>query len=47
VLVLHEIIYNAAKNKHVYKNLSRQIVPQFTCWGLKHNHTKVNKPLSV
>jgi len=41
--VLHEIIYNAAKTKDVYKNYSRQIVPQFTFWGLKHNHMKVNK----
>jgi len=44
---MHEIIYNATKNKHVYKNYSRQIVAQFTFWGLKHNHTKVKKPLSV
>jgi len=41
----NEILYNAAKNKHVYKNYSRQTVPLFTFWGLKHNHTKVNKPL--
>jgi len=41
----HEIMYNAAKNKHVYTNYSRQTVPLFTFWGLKHNHTKVNKPL--
>ena len=47
MLVLHEIIYNAAKNKHVYNNYSRQIVPEFTFWDLKDNHTKVNKPLSV
>jgi len=45
--MLHEIIYNAAKNKHVYNNYSLQIVPQFTFWDLKHNYTKVNKPLSV
>ena len=38
---------NAAKNKHVYKNYSRQIVPLFTFWGLKHNHNKVNKPVSM
>jgi len=40
VLVLHEIIYNAAKNKHIYKNYSCQIVPQITFWCLKHTHTK-------
>ena len=47
LLVLHEIIYNATENKHVYKTYSRQTVPLFTFWGLKHNHTKVNKPPSL
>ena len=29
VLVLHDIIYIAAKNKHVYRNFSRQTVQRF------------------
>jgi len=40
-------MYNAVKNNHVYKNYSRQTVPLFTFWDLKHNHTKVNTPLSL
>jgi len=47
VLVLHEIIYNAANWKHVYKHESHQMCPQFKFWGQKHNQTKVNNPLSV
>jgi len=37
MLVLHELIYNAAR-------ISELITPNCsTCWGLKHNHTKVKK----
>ena len=47
LLVLHEKLYDATENKHVYNNYSHQTVPLFTFWGLKHNHTKVNKPSSL
>jgi len=34
MLVLHEIMYNSAKNKHVYNTYSRQTVLLFMLWGL-------------
>jgi len=40
-------MYNTDKNKHVYKNYSRQTDRLFTFSGIKHNHTKVNKNVVI